>query len=42
LLGIYDATQDGSALPPVQTVAAANAILKQADTLIAQAAALVR
>ena len=42
LLGIYDATQDGSALPPAQTVAAVHAILAQFETLRAQAAALLK
>ena len=42
LLGIYDATQDGSSLPPAQTVAAVNAILKQYEALRAQVAALLK
>jgi photosystem II stability/assembly factor-like uncharacterized protein len=42
LSAIYGATQDGSSLPPVQTVAAAQAILKQYDTLMTQIAPLMR
>ena len=42
LLGLYGATQEGSALPPSQTLAAVNAALAQYQTLMTQAAALVK
>jgi len=42
LLGVYEATQRGSSLPPTQTVAAVNAVLEEYEGLMAQAAALLK
>jgi photosystem II stability/assembly factor-like uncharacterized protein len=42
LLGLYGATQEGSALPPSQTVAAVNAALAQYQRLMAEANAIVK
>jgi photosystem II stability/assembly factor-like uncharacterized protein len=42
LLGIYPETQDGSALPPAQTLAAVEALLDEYSTLMAQVTPLVR
>jgi hypothetical protein len=42
LLGLYGTTQEGSAPPPTQTVAAVNAALAQYQTLMAEADAIVK
>jgi hypothetical protein len=42
LLALYGATQEGSALPPTQTVAAVNAALAQYQRLMTEASLLVK
>ena len=42
LLALYGGTQEGSALPPTQTVAAVNAALAQYERLMVEADAIVK